>query len=114
MSLSRRALCVPPCPELGRAHPQPQQVAASRRPDAGRPVFIFPSLAVSQVNNMSPRKFTHKRFCNSNIYLVRVPFIFGKKLQTQTILSDLRKTVISTFPVIMAPFCRSGESNNGG
>lgn len=77
-------------------------------------VFISPSLAVSQVDNVGPRKFTHKRSCNSNIYLVRLPFIFGKKLQPQTILSGLRKTVISTFPVITAPFCRRGDSNDGG
>lgn len=61
-----------------------------------------------------PRKFTHRGFCNSSIYLVHVPFIFGKKLQTQTILSDLKKTVISTFPIIIAPFYHSGDSNNGG
>lgn len=38
------------------------------------------------------------RLCPSAICLRYVPFIYGEKLQTQTILSDLQKTVISTFP----------------
>lgn len=36
--------------------------------------------------------------CPSAICLLYVPFISGEKLQTQAILSDLQKTVISTFP----------------
>lgn len=61
-------------------------------------VFIIRFLATAQVNNPGLREFTHKGLHESNIYLVHVPFIFGKKLQPQTILSDLKKTVISTFP----------------
>lgn len=78
------------------------------------PGFTNPSLAVTLVNNSGPCKFTHKRFCNGNIYLVHIPFIFSKKLQTQTILSDLKKTVISTFPRHYCSFYHSGDNNNGG
>lgn len=38
------------------------------------------------------------RLCPGAICLPYIPFISGEKLQTQTILSDLQKTVISTFP----------------
>lgn len=62
---------------------------------------------------MSPHARTHKRSHDTHIYLGHVPFILGEKLQPQTILSDLKKTVISTFPVIIAPFYHSGAGNNG-
>lgn len=39
-----------------------------------------------------------RRLCPGAICLRYIPFISGKKFQTQTILSDLQKTVISTFP----------------
>ena len=67
-----------------------------------------------RLDNTGPRGSTHTRPCNGNIYLTCVPFIFGKTLQAQTILSDLSKTGISTFPVITAPLPHSGEGNNGG